>query len=394
MKSFFTCMFLYLIVSTTFGQGIKFEETTWKEALEKAKAADKPLFVDAFAQWCGPCKAMAKNVFTKEEVGKFFNANFINLKLDMETPDGRDFEGIYSVSAYPTLFFIDVKGKIIKKVVGGQQVEGLLRIAKEALSKSFNTEDLTQEYDGGNRDYDFMIKYIKALNNSGQSSLKVANDYLQSKPNLTDEQLLVFQFESATEADTKFFETIMQKKNAVVQLVGEEAFNEKIKSACKATIQKSIEYDTPELFQEALQKSDKTLTADAALFRHSSEMMYYQTFHQKDAYLKAADQLAKKADKDDYKTLRFVAEDICKNYKEDPKVLKKASQLAEEAYEILPNYDNLYFYCRTLIDGGEFDKATKVCNKALEEAKSKQAQEAVQIEGLINYIKTRKENNG
>ena len=33
----------------------------------------------------------------------------------METPDGRDFEGIYSVSAYPTLFFIDVKGKIIKK---------------------------------------------------------------------------------------------------------------------------------------------------------------------------------------------------------------------------------------------------------------------------------------
>ena len=82
------------------------------------------------------------------------------------------------------------------------------------------------------------------------------------------------------------------------------------------------------------------------------------------------------------------------NYKEDPKVLKKQSQLAEEAYEILHQLRQFVFYCRTLIDGGEFDKATKVCNKALEEAKSKQAQEAVQIEGLINYIKTRKENNG
>ena len=34
-----------------------------------------------------------------------------------------------------------------------------------------------------------------------------------------------------------------------------------------------------------------------------------------------------------------------------PKVLKKASQLAEEAYEILPNYDNLYFIAVPLLMG-------------------------------------------
>ncbi|MBK7790750.1 MAG: thioredoxin family protein [Saprospiraceae bacterium] len=373
-------------------QGIKFEETTWKLALEKAKSSDKPLFVDAFAQWCGPCKSMAKNVFTRDDVGKFFNENFINLKLDMETPDGRDFEGLYPVSAYPTLFFIDTKGKVIKKVVGGQQAEGLLRLAKEVLLKNDNSEEMAKEYEGGKRDYDFMLKYIKALNNAGKPSLKIANDYLQSNPELTEEQLLVFQFEAATEADTRLFEGVVARKKEVIKLVGEEAYNEKIKAACKATIQKSIEYDSPELFQEALTKSDKSLTADAAMFRYSSEMSYYQTFHQKDAYLKAADQLAKKADKDDYKTLRFVAEDICKNYKDDPKVVKKAIALAQEAYDIQPNYDNLYFYTRTLLDAGEVDKALKVSTEALEEAKKKQGQEAIQIEGLVKFIQSKKDN--
>lgn len=39
--------------------------------MAKAKTEDKLLFVDAFAKWCGPCKSMAKNVFTQQKVGDF-----------------------------------------------------------------------------------------------------------------------------------------------------------------------------------------------------------------------------------------------------------------------------------------------------------------------------------
>ena len=85
---------------------------------------------------------------------------------------------------------------------------------------------------------DFMIKYIEALNNP-VNPVWSGSDYLQTEANLTDEQLLVFQFWICSEADTKFWNR-SYRKNAVVQLVGEEALMKKSKSM-QTTIQKSIE---------------------------------------------------------------------------------------------------------------------------------------------------------
>ena len=60
--------------------GIEFFHGSWDEALELAKKEHKAIFMDAYAEWCGPCKRMAKNIFTQKEVGDFFNKHFINVK--------------------------------------------------------------------------------------------------------------------------------------------------------------------------------------------------------------------------------------------------------------------------------------------------------------------------
>jgi len=58
------------------------------EAFEKAKKEDKPLFLSSGAIWCHWCHVMARECFEDEEIVRFLNENFINIKLDRdERPD-------------------------------------------------------------------------------------------------------------------------------------------------------------------------------------------------------------------------------------------------------------------------------------------------------------------
>ena len=113
-KTFLSALaILFLGAVQLTAQGIEFFHGTWDEALAKAKEERKPIFVDAYAVWCGPCKRMAKQVFTDKKVGDFYNASFVNMKLDMEKGEGLKFRKKYPVSAFPTLYYIDAGGEVL-----------------------------------------------------------------------------------------------------------------------------------------------------------------------------------------------------------------------------------------------------------------------------------------
>jgi len=126
---------------STFAQGnaagIKFEErTSWKEVLKKAKAENKLIFMDAYTTWCGPCKMLQARVFPDRQLGEFFNKNFVNAAIDMETDEGVRLSSIYEVRGYPTLFFIDPNnGKVVQSILGYAEVDQLLTTGKRAASK-------------------------------------------------------------------------------------------------------------------------------------------------------------------------------------------------------------------------------------------------------------------
>lgn len=112
-------------------QGIEFESITFEQALLKAKKNNKLIFIDAYTEWCGPCKWMAKNSFMDNQVGQIYNLNFINVKFDMEKGEGPEFAKLYSIKAYPTLLFVNGEGEVVKRVLGAQQSESLIKLAEE-----------------------------------------------------------------------------------------------------------------------------------------------------------------------------------------------------------------------------------------------------------------------
>jgi len=115
-------------------EGIQFETISYEEALKKAGETGKLVFLDAYASWCGPCKFMSRKVFTQQDVGEFYNKNFINLKIDMEKGEGPSISRKLGVQAYPSLFFLDKDGNVVEKNIGALDGPKMIKFGEKALS--------------------------------------------------------------------------------------------------------------------------------------------------------------------------------------------------------------------------------------------------------------------
>ncbi len=161
--------FCSLFAGKAFSQGIDFKNISFEEALEQAKAEDKLIFIDFHTEWCGPCKKLAAGPFKEEANGDFYNQNFISLKLDAEK------EGIaaakrYSVTAYPTLIFVNGDGDIVHRGVGvknGYDMIGFGREALDAATSKYSWEKLQEMYPTKQNDEAFLKLYYQKMDEFG-----------------------------------------------------------------------------------------------------------------------------------------------------------------------------------------------------------------------------------
>lgn len=114
-----------------FEEGVQFEQLNWNQAIAKAQREDKIIFLDLYATWCGPCKRLRKYSLTDEEVGAFYNENFINLIIDGETPEGSRLMRKYQLNSFPSLMYLAPDGSELHRELGFTTARTLLNIAKD-----------------------------------------------------------------------------------------------------------------------------------------------------------------------------------------------------------------------------------------------------------------------
>lgn len=180
-----------LIVSTlfiamsSFAQGIVFEQGTWKQVLEKAKQTNKPIFVDVYTTWCGPCKKMSKEIFPLAEVGAVYNANFVCYQIDAEKGEGIDFAKKYEVKAYPTYVFIKPDGTLFSRALGSMPAKDFINVATAALADLTDPkpiEEWDKEYTTHKNETAFLLGYMDKRSKLGKSNDQLFDEYLRLIP--------------------------------------------------------------------------------------------------------------------------------------------------------------------------------------------------------------------
>jgi thioredoxin-related protein len=145
-------------------EGIQFTHGSWAEVINKAKNENKLIFADCYTTWCGPCKMLAKKVFPQKEVGDYFNANFVNVKIDCEKGEGIELKDKFGVSAFPTMLFIDPNTeKVLHRVVGFRPAEELIKEAKGAPAEAKRAEALAAAYEKNKKDIKTVEDYLSYL---------------------------------------------------------------------------------------------------------------------------------------------------------------------------------------------------------------------------------------
>nr|WP_121272560.1 thioredoxin family protein [Pedobacter schmidteae] len=156
------------------------ENLPFDEVLKMAKEKKKYIFLDFGSITCKPCLYIKKEVLTLDSVADFINERFVSVDYNLGKEKDR-LRKLYQVEGEPVLLILDQNGVLMHRMAGKVDGKQLMQRFRQGLDTKNNFVALTNKYNSGARNPEFVLQYLEALLNASETLTmnKVVKEYLQ-----------------------------------------------------------------------------------------------------------------------------------------------------------------------------------------------------------------------
>ncbi|RKD90927.1 thioredoxin-like protein [Mangrovibacterium diazotrophicum] len=440
MKKIYSLILLLAAPMLLLAQGITFEHGTLEQALAKAKAESKLVFIDGYAVWCGPCKHMAKTVFLEDTVGKYFDENFVALKVDVERGEGPEIKRKYGISGLPGYVFLDGDGVVVYRFEASMPTEKFMK--EVALAVAYGKDPnsagrLAERYSQEKDNEQFVRMYLDKLKEAKSTGYTdIVEHYLDIQTTMPEASKEMVTFLADHSGELIFggkADEIIQRNNGSdawklwVRKDIREIFQKLPRSMVESTTDYAIlKRDTTILEYVLTRASEAGASVDEAQ-RKRLYIFYYEKSEQgekykalvhddNEAYIQSLDVAKLRADYEE--NLRLRAEGDSRALYSHPYAIRNSTQIysmvfayskfvtteqdkadvvrwMKAAYDMIPGdatvmsqYANILYKF-----GGDQEQAIKIAEEAYEIAQKEDMKRGVSIKADLDLMKEGKEIN-
>ncbi len=403
---------LFLYLPTKGFAEIVYEQQPWDVVLEMAQSQNRPIFVKTYADYCAPCKNMDKNVFTDPEVIDFYNSNFINYKVDMQSNLGGIFNLAYEVSTIPDLLYFHPNGEIIVRSVGGQSVTDVLDLGKSALDKIDVTPNSTyanypkkSETPKASREKvkskpiiassqkKTKQRYYKkdatpSKNQTYYDTAESINRFLKTQrnrfSNVYTVQNMDYIYHNATNLQSDAMDLLLRRKQDFVDRYGWENIDNLIRQSVLDAAFEAVVYRDVQLFEKCVNTLRKSDLPDKQEQMFQARIMFYEGIGDWDNYSRTIDWYLNRTQDFGRAEINIAAWKMYENTS-NASLLSRASRWLEKSIELDDRFYNNNVYAHILHKMGRHKKARKVAVYAINLAKG-EGRDYTDLEILLNRL--------
>jgi len=132
-------MILLILMSGTSLWAGRVDWMDYHKGLEKAKAANKPVLLNFYANWCGYCRKMENETFADRTVANVLQDSFVPIRLNSDKQPR--ISASYGVRGLPFFWFLTAKAERIAALPGYIPSEMFVKYLRYIETDSYQKMD-------------------------------------------------------------------------------------------------------------------------------------------------------------------------------------------------------------------------------------------------------------